>query len=386
MTKKICLISNTDFSLEQFIIPSAKEMKKNGFEVTLLSPMNYDFEEEYSSEFRLINIPLKRGIKFVGLVKSIVLLYRIFEKEKFQIIQYTSPNASFYASIAGYLCNIPARIYCQWGIRYVEMSKGIKWIFKFVEILTCRLSTHIRPASRKNMDLAICERHYRREKALVIGEGGAVGVDLNIFDITKKDQLKKEILKKYSFLEGKNVLGFIGRINRDKGIEELIKAFVEYYKINEKIHLLIIGPDDNDGRIKKEILDSGKNHKGITFIGYTNEVQKYLGIIDILVHPTYREGFSLVIQQAMAMGIPVITTDIPGPSEVIEKDLSGLLIPPKNVKKLKEAIEYLVNNKDKRLIFGKNGFERINKFFTQKEMSKLIVADRQQIFNSLNIS
>jgi glycosyltransferase involved in cell wall biosynthesis len=344
--------------------------------------MSDDFVNEFSHEFRLINISFERGAKPIGMIKAIISLYKIFKKENFAIIQYATPNASFYASIAGFFNKVPARIYCQWGIRYVGFTGITRRLFKTIEILTCLMSTHVRPASKKNMMFAISENHYKKEKAKVIGDGGAVGIDLKQFDISQKEDYKAELLSKYPNLKSKFIYGFVGRLDKDKGVNELLEAFNRIREKNKKTALLIIGANDKISSINKELLRTSQLCEDIIFTGYTNQVAKYLSLLNVLVHPSYREGFSLVIQQAMAMGVPVITTNIPGPSEVIEENISGLLVPSKDSSALYEAMVYVISN-DETKLFAQNGLKRVKQLFTQERMSRLIVKDRHQIWESI---
>ena len=113
------------------------------------------------------------------------------------MVQYSTPNASFYASIAAKSAKVPVRLYCQWGIRYVGLSGISRKIFKFLEKIVCRKSTHIRAVSNGNMQFAIDEGLYRADKVKVIGNGGTIGVDMQKYDISKKNNWKKEIKERF---------------------------------------------------------------------------------------------------------------------------------------------------------------------------------------------
>jgi len=379
VNKRICIISTIDGTLSSFVIPSAREMKKRGLEVTLLASMSNEFVERYNDEFTLINIQMERGAKPLGMIKAIFSFYKLFKTHKFDIIQYATPNAAFYASIAGFLSKKPIRLYCQWGIRYVGFDGLKRKIFKLLEKITCNLSTHIRPASRKNMEFAIEEKLYKQDKAKVIGDGGAVGIDFKRFDIEKKAIYKQEILEKYPQIKDKTVFGFVGRLEEDKGIVELIEAFKS---INEG-YLIVVGGMSTKKDFLNDLIAQAKNNDKIILTGIVSDVEKYLSAFTILVHPSYREGFSAVIQQAMAMRTPVITTDIPGPSEVIEENISGLLVPPKNSEKLSDAMQHLSSNIELQNKFSDNGLVRVKKLFSQSRMTELIVLDRLDLISNI---
>lgn len=377
---KLCAITTIDGTMSSFVIDVMREFVKRGDEVTLICSMSDSFLKKYSGEFNCINIPMRRGVSVHDTLTIVPQLMRLFKKEKFDYIQYATPNASLYASMAAWLSRQKIRVYCQWGIRYVG-SKGIMRCFlKSLEKLTCRLSTHIRSASQKNMEFAISEGLYKAEKAAIIGNGGTVGVDLMEFDIRQKQDWKNEMLSRMPMLEGKYVFCFVGRIQKDKGVEELLEAFLGAYESNSNMALLLLG--GNDGNISKELMQRAQSCNGVCFVGFTKEVKKYLALSDALVHPSYREGFSMVIQQAMAMGLPVITTDIPGPSEVIEPDVSGFLVPSHSVVPLKERMLWLSQHQEIGVEMGQKGCERAKNLFNRKRMIELSIKDRLSIIES----
>lgn len=377
MGKKICAITTVEITQRNFVIPAMRRLKENGWDVTIVCNMSDSFIKEYDGEFRLVNIPFHRGISIGDLFKMPLKLRKLFTNEQFDIVQYATPNASLYASIACRLAGVKHRVYCQWGIRYVSSNGVIRTILRLIEKLTCINSTAIRPASWNNLDFAVSEGLYDKNKATVIGHGGTVGVDLSQFDVAKKEIYRDLVLSEYPQLKNKTVFSFIGRINTDKGFFELLEAFEKLKKEKSDIALLLIGGFENG---ISSISNLDDEHVIIT--GWTNEVAKYISASDILVHPSYREGFSMVIQQAMAMAIPVITTDIPGPSEVIEKDISGILVPPKDANSLYVAMNWMVDNKEQRQKMGTSGRNRCERLFSRDKMLELTLRDRENILKS----
>ena len=373
--KKLCAISTTEGTLESFVIPAMRMFKEKGYDVTLICTMSDQFLEQYASEFHCINVKMKRGISLKDMLVKPFEFYRIFKREKFDYVQYATTNASFYACVPAKLCGIKTRVYCQWGLLYVGFEGLKRKMFKWVEKFLCTKATHITVASKKNMEYALQEGLMKAEKASVVGDGGTIGVDLTVFDYAKRDVFKAEVLKEYPVLKDKTVFGFVGRIETDKGIDELLKAFLKTN--NPNFALLLIGPfDELRSNLDADALAAAKANENVIFHGFSREVPKYLSAMDILVHPTYREGFSMVIQQAMAMGCAVITTDVPGPSEVIEVGKSGLLVPAQAVDELAEAMTALGNNKEQQEQFAKEGLVRVREKFERNHMLELTYQDR----------
>lgn len=377
--KKICAISTVEGTMNSFIIPAMRIMKEHGYDVTLVCNMSEEFYKKNSEEFHCINIPMKRGASLTDLVKMPFVFRRLFKRCRFDYVQYATPNASLYAALGAKMAKVPKRVYCQWGIRYVGNEGVMRRLLKFFEKITCMCSTHIRPASWKNLDFAVEEGLYEREKAAAIGDGGTIGIDLKQFDVSKKAISRVKVLEQFPQLKDKFVFGFVGRINKDKGIGELLEAFIRVESKYENAALLLIGGMDGDSSLYTQYF---AKHPNIISMGRTNEVPKYISAIDVLVHPSYREGFSMVIQQAMAMEIPVVTTNIPGPSEVIEKDVTGVLAEPRDVDTLYDAMVWMVEHPEQRVAMGKAGRVRCEKHFTRERMLQLTLEDRESIINS----
>lgn len=312
---------------------------------------------------------MARGID-ISAIRSIRELKEIFKREKFDLIQYATPNAACYASIAAKCVGAPIRLYCQWGIRYVGMSGVSRIIFKAIEKMVCRNSTHIRAVSPMNLALAVKEGLYPLDKAKVIGHGGTIGVDMQYFALNKKQEWRAKIRQAYGLSEDDFVFGFAGRVSPDKGCAELIAAFRQVVEKHQNVKLLIVGPFEDNCGIAPELVQWAKtsDHVKLTGLVENAEMREYYAAMDVLVHPTYREGFGMVIQEAGALAVPVITTKIPGASEVMEDGVSCKLVAPKDVQQLNAAMEEMSNcmhNTDK---MGQEAYIRTKKLYNRPIM------------------
>ena len=381
--KKLCAIATIDLTLSSFVVEAMRKLKEEGYDVTLIASMSEAFVRKHGVEFHCINLPMSRGTNPWEIIVSVISFYRIFRKEKFDYIQYATPNASFYASIASFLARCPIRVYCQWGIRYVGFKGMKRTLFKVLERITCGLSTHIRPASQKNLLFAVQEGLYRQQKARVIGAGGTIGVDFEQFDKSQKSHYKQEVLSEYALLEGKFVFGFVGRMDRDKGVTELFAAFLNICSRCPSVALLLVGPEDKIEGIDVALYRKVKETGNAVFTGFTKDVPKFISAFDVLVHPSYREGFSMVIQQAMAMEVAVVTTDIPGPSEVIEENVSGILVPAKDAVGLERGMERIRQDSIMRESMAREAYVRARRLFNRERMLRLTCIDRKEILHDL---
>ncbi len=379
--KKLCAIATIEGTMISFILPAMEYFVDKGYDVTLVCTMSEDFIKKNSRKFHCVNIPMKRGIAPNDMFCLPWKFWKLFREEKFDYVQYATTNASFYACIPAKLCGIKTRVYCQWGLLYVGYTGIKRYFFKWVEKILCSSATHITVASKKNLEYAVEEGLMPATKASVVGDGGTVGVDLTFFDITKREAFKEQVLQEHPELKDRLVYGYVGRIEMDKGISELLEAFMNLD--NERYALLLIGPfDELRNDIAPGLIERAKASGRVIFHGFSREVPKYMSAMDILVHPTYREGFSMVIQQAMAMGCAIITTNVPGPSEVIEENVSGLLVPDHSAEDLARAMMRLGTEPKLRNDFAKAGLERVRKLFNRKRMLELTYEDRLRMMNS----
>ena len=381
--KKLCAITTIDITLSSFVVNAMRKLQEEGYDITLISSMSNNFYNKFRNEFHCINLQMSRGTNPLEMLKSTWMLYKIFRRERFDYIQYATPNASLYASVAAFMVGCPIRVYCQWGIRYVGFEGMKRSFFKMLEILTCKLSTHIRPASQKNLVFAVSEGHYPEKKAAIIGAGGTIGVDFKVFDKSKKEAYKAAVIEKYPILQNRFVFGFVGRMDKDKGTNELFSSFLKLHQKYSNVGLLFIGPEDKITGIDISLYQAVKDSGAAVFTGFTSEVPQYISAIDVLVHPSYREGFSMVIQQAMAMEIAVVTTNIPGPSEVIEENVSGLLAEAKDSESLAQAMEKFLQDNVLRSSMAHEGYNRARKLFERGHMLELTCIDRKRILQDL---
>ncbi|MGL5348082.1 MAG: glycosyltransferase family 4 protein [Peptostreptococcaceae bacterium] len=376
---KLCIVSTVMSTMNAFIIPSAKYLNKKGFDVSIMCDMNQEFYEVNSNDFNCINVKMERNVSVMNSIKAIYQMYKVFKNESYDMVQYCTPNAALYASVAAFLARVPIRVYCQWGIRYVGFSGIKRFIFKSIEKLICILSTQIRPASNKNMEFAINEKLSKPSKYKVLGKGGTIGVDLSKYNEDIKIDYRDNYRQSLG-ITGKVVFGYIGSIRKDKGSNELLKAFRDLSSKYDDVALMLIGDLFKDDSIDKELLQWSKQCENIVYCGHIKNVNKYMSAIDIVVHPSYREGFSMVAQEASAMGLPVITTNIPGASEAVLDGVTGVLVEKASYTALYNAMENLKNNPSKCSMLGENGRKMVEENFERNNMLNNIYIDRLNIF------
>lgn len=368
--KKICICTTVSITMKTFVVETAKYLHENcGYDITLICNEDKKFEKSLPEYLHFIPVHMARGID-LSAMKSIKQFIQIFKDQKFDMVQYSTPNAACYASIAAKIARVPVRLYCQWGIRYVGMNGISRKIFKAIEKMVCRNSTDIRAVSPMNKAFAVSEGLYPEEKAIVVGNGGTIGVDMTRYDIEKKEKYRENTRAQYGISIDDFVYGFVGRISADKGCIELLTAFKEVSKSNSQAKLLIVGPIEDNCGLPADLISWARKSKRIIMAGQIDgsNMNEYYSAMDVLVHPTYREGFGMVLQEAGALGVAIITTKIPGASEVMEDGASCILVEPKNSMDLEKAMGMLISNRDISLKIGYAAYERTKKYYNRPIM------------------
>ena len=327
--KKICIVTTLWSSINNWIKPFLPEYNKYGIEVTIVCNMDSTYESQLQAEYPFVKtfpIAFPRGMSIFGSITSTYKLYKFLASNNFDLIQYSTPNASMYGAVAAKLARVPIRLYCQWGMVFVTRKGFTRWIFKNIERFICRFSTEIQPDSFGNLAYCRSIGLYDARKSRVIWNGSAKGINLENYDIKQKEVFAREIRRQYHIPDNAPVIGFVGRLGKEKGCNELFKAYKELKSDYPSLRLLFVGPLEKEETIQPDLLRLFKEDNDIIKTGRVSGVERYISAMDVLILPSYREGFGMSVVEASAMGVPVITTKYPGPSSAMEENITGFSI------------------------------------------------------------
>lgn len=371
--KRICFVTTVPGTIKAFILPLAEYMHENTkWDISFICSDNENFKKSLPAYIHFYPVHMERGISLAG-VKAMLQIKKILKKEKFDMVQYSTPNASLYTAMAAKSVKIPVRLYCQWGIAYVGFNGLKRKIFKTVEKFVCVLSTYVQPDSKSNLNFARAEGLYSEKKSSVIWNGSACGVSLDKFNIQRKNEYRSYIREKYSISRDTFVYIFIGRVTRDKGINELLSAFK---KLNDDSVLFLLGKNEIDKSVNRELYDWSLKNKNVIYTGNVGDVERYLSAADCYVLPSYREGFGMSVIEAEAMGVPVIVTNIPGPVDAVVDNKTGLLVKKADEDSLLDAMKKIreLNYQE----IGQEGHKFAIDNFEQRQLFDKIIEDRKK--------
>lgn len=368
---KICYILTVPVTVRAFFIPQLKYLSENGFDVSVICSSDDSLQSELGEKIHFIPVDMPRGLSIFKSISVIRKLIKIFKQESFNFIQYSTPNAALYGAIAAKICRVKIRNYHLMGFRYLGAKGILKVILKFLEKITCRLSSSIECVSKSNLELGVEEGIFAKNKATVVWNGSTGGIDLDRFSIENRTEWRNEIRNKLGYSKNDFIYGFVGRITKDKGIDELLEAFLNSAH-NAK--LLMVGEFENEQELNHDLLSNAKSNNQIKFVGAVNDVEKYFAAIDMLVLPSYREGFGNVVIESAAMGTPAIVSDIPGPRDAVIPNKTAILVPPNNTMALENIFstvskETIISLGKEAADFSKNNFDQniLNKYILERK-------------------
>ena len=367
-------VVNIYFVLPYFIGNQFKYFKEKGYNMNVAcSPSEYleDFAKELGFEY--IETPVNRSISIKEDFTSIRNICKFIKKQKIDIIVGHTPKGGLLAMISGWLMRVPNRIYFRHGLVY-ETSHGLKrFMLITVDRLTSFCSTKVVCVSPSVLRRSIGDYLAPAKKQIVLGKGTCNGVDtVNHFNPAIIDQTKVATLRaKYGIKEGDFVIGYSGRLVRDKGIIELVRAF-DQLQDADNCKLLLVGMFEVRDALPEDVQERIKNDKRIIFTGFINGgMEYYYLLMNVYVLASYREGFPTGVLEAQAMEKPIITTRVTGCSDSIIDGQTGLFadIDPDD---LVEKIDMI---RKENVIDGRNGrkwvVENFDSRLVWKEIEKL---------------
>jgi glycosyltransferase involved in cell wall biosynthesis len=324
---------------------------------------------------RTESIAMTRAITPVKDIKALWKLYRLLKKEKPAIVHTHTPKAGLLGMMASRLAGVPIRMHTVAGLPLMENTGVKRKVLDFVERLTYSCATGVYPNSKHLAGFILQNKFCKAKKMKVLGNGSSNGINTRFFQPGEElDKTACELKKQFGLTDKDFVFVFVGRLVKDKGIEELVEAFSLLKAKHPHIKLLLVGPYEPErdplAPATRKIIETDKS---IIHAGFQQDIRPYLMISQALAFPSYREGFPNVPMQAGCFNLPSIVTDINGCNEIIVDGKNGLIIPAKKVPELQQAMERLLTNSALYLTLQTNARKMIVDRFEQKYLWELLL-------------
>ena len=395
MKKKLIRLTTVDLSLDKLLQGQLSYLSAYYDVIGVASDTGLLKKVEEREGIKVINVPMHREISLIYDFRSLLSLIKLFHKERPDILHCNTPKGSLLGLIAGKITGVPHRVYTVTGLRY----QGVKGLFRFVlktmERISCACATKVIPEGEGILHTLQVDKITRKPLS-VLYFGNINGVDTNYYALPKNHQ--DEEMQNQCPNNSREILGYsssdfvfvyVGRIVRDKGLNELAGAMskLSHEVLPQKIKLLMVGSFEKSDPVNPSTEFYFKSSPEVKFVGWKDDIRPYLAAADTLVFPSYREGFPNVPMQAGAMGLPCIVTNINGCNEIIRDNLNGKIIQVKSEQALYNTMKWFVLHPEevKRMSYNSRGFitsrykqeevwkatfEMYNNLFTDKTKSK----------------
>ena len=358
----IIFIMTSPYCLNAFLLGHLRRISR---EFTVLVCVNQEASEypiQPSADFEIRNIPIRREIALWHDLLALLKLVEVFRSQPAAAVVSFTPKGGLLGMIAARVANIPVRVHYFTGQVWATARGGKRLLLKSLDKVLAFCATALLADSPSQKDFLVAQKIAAVGKLHVLGGGSVCGVDLKklAFDA----EARREIRSALAIPDDAKCLLYIGRMNRDKGVEDLLKGFHLLRERHPSAHLLLVGPDE--GQLLKDVTEAN-----IHAVGYTSTVEKYMSASDILCLPSYREGFGNVLIEAAAVGLPAVASRIYGITDAVVEGATGLLHEPGDIQGISRCLSELLSNSQKCQELGRNGRQRVLELFSSEKIETL---------------
>ena len=366
--KKICIVTAVPATINAFLKEHILILSEH-YNLTVITTVTEGSIVQVPDNVKLISLNIERDISIFNDLKSLLALNVLFRKEKFDLVLSVTPKAGLLSALAGSVAGVKNRIHWFTGQVWVTQTGFKRGLLKSVDKLLALCISDALIDSQSQFDFLINENVLKAEKGVVLGSGSISGVNLNLFKFDA--EVKRLYRQKIGLTDDDKVLFFLGRLNRDKGVLDLINSFHHVVSEIDNLHLVLVGPDEQN--IEKTLSDADRLHEKIHFIGSTVQPEKWLSIADVFCLPSYREGFGSSVIEAAAIGLPAITSRIYGLTDAVVEGETGLMHQVANTEEISDAIKNIIEDDALRKYMGENALKRAKESFSQEYVSNLVL-------------
>lgn len=360
---KICFVAAAEMSVKAFLLDHIRSMEQKYHITVITNTEDENFLRPFGLSASVIPVYIERKISPIKDLKALGKLYRIFRKNRFDVVHSIMPKSGLLSMVAAYFAHVPTRIHTFTGQVWATREGFKRYFLKCFDILLSACATFILVDSHSQREFIIKEGVVSEAKSTVIANGSISGVDTKVFS---PNPLSRNLIRnKFTIADGDVVFLFVGRLTLDKGLIDLSKAFSRVCRARKDVHLLVVGPDEEG--VKIEMIKNCENNRNrMHFENFTDTPEQYMAAADVFCLPSYREGFGVVAIEAASCGVPAIGTRIYGVVDAIEDGLTGFLYDPHNVDMLAALMLKMVEEPELRIKLGEKARERLESLFSKE--------------------
>ena len=353
---KLLRITTVPISLHLLLSGQFRYMIENGYEVYTISADGPEVVEVLKEGVQHIAVPFTRKITVLHDLRCLITLVGIIRKIKPDIVHTHTPKAGLLGMLAAWICRVPVRVHTVAGLPLMEATGLKRTMLETTEKITYACAQRVYPNSVGLEKFMIDNLNVNPAKVTMIARGSSNGIDVSFFSRTPDLEAQAIALReKHGIGPGDLVFTFVGRVVRDKGIVELVEAFkaVSDQAYPLRTFLMLVGPFEQElDPLPEDVVRFINEDKRVILAGFQNDVRPWIMASDVFVFPSYREGFPNVVMQACLLAVPCIVSDINGCNEIVTHNSTGLVVPPKDITALIQAMESMADDASLRKTFS----------------------------------
>ncbi len=362
----VCFVSTIAWPLKVYLEPHFRKISETCQVFLVAQDTSVLTNEIIGPSYTFIDIKINRRISLFSDFLALFRLWFLFRRERFTCVHSIMPKSGLLAMVAATLAGVPIRFHTFTGQVWVTQEGMWRRFLMLMDWLIAQCATQILTDGFSQRDLLIAERIVKPDKIEVLGGGSIVGVDTNRFSPNKA--ARNKIRFDFGIAESAIVFIFVGRINKDKGIDDLLKSFENISELIFETHLLIVGPDEDNYYAKFDKFNVELRNK-IHHIAFTSRPEYYMAGADICCLPSYREGFGSVLIETAAVGLPAVASRIYGITDAVVDQVTGILHEPGNIQEISQSMLKLALDKPLRRKMGDAARMRVIQEFSQERLT-----------------
>lgn len=366
MRKKICFVVAIPGTAESFLRDHIKALREE-YDVYLMGNITDEKDVAMLDLTGWYQIDINRNISVLHDLKALWQAYRYFRKMPFDAIHSVTPKAGLIAAIASWLAGIKHRTHIFTGQVWATRTGMMRWLLKKLDIIIARLDNHILVDGKSQRTFLVKERVLREGQAIVFAHGSISGVNAKRF--APDHEARLAIRKELGIKDKQLCFIFLGRLNHDKGISELYRAYNRIAGETSDVFLLLVGRDEDNYIDKLSTYPNIKEGHNFHYYGETPAPEKVLNAGDVFVIPTYREGFGTSVLEAASVGLPCICSDAYGVLDAYIENETGLRCKVGDADSLYKCMREMHDNPQMVQQMGKRSHERALRDFNGADLT-----------------
>lgn len=386
MTIRVGIVATVDLSVRHILLNQLLALRDAGFDVTAISADGPGIADVRAHGIRHVAVPFTRRMDPLGDARAFLALYRLFRRERFTIVHTHFPKSGLFGQIAARWAGVPIVVNTIHGFLFHEHSPALArraWIW--LEWLAARRTHAILSQNKEDVETAVAEGISQRARIEALGNG----IDIRRFDRAAIDDARVAAIRLELGLRPEDlVVGFVGRLVREKGIEELLRAASLLRQSFPRLKVVVVGPEDRDkpDAIGPDVAERFGVADIVRFAGYRDaDLPEIYSLMDVLALPSHREGFPRTPMEASAMGVPCVATDIRGCRESVRDGVNGLLVPLRDPEALADAIASVLSSPDLAASLSAGGVREARERFDERHIFDKVIRTYERLLAARGI-